>query len=156
MIHGQRHKFINFAASGAIATDATSAVTVDTAGEDYCRIDAVISPATATNSSTKWTSLKLMHGTTTDVSNCTNIVGAVGTTNATATSSQFVLGVHNDTTIGGVTSFFVDLTNKEDILRLEVQATDSHDTVHYNITYFRQRDMDYTAAQVGSSAVVFV
>ncbi len=113
MIQAQQTKVVCFQALGVVSTSATSATTVDTLGFDYVRIDVLHNVASATNASAKWTALKLMHGTTTDATNHTNIVGAVGTTEATATSSQFVLGVHNDTSVGGVTSFFVDLRTKE-------------------------------------------
>lgn len=152
----QQNKVVCFQALGVVATDATSATTVDTLGFDYARIDVVINVASATNASAKWTACKLMHGTTTHVSNHTNVVGAVGTTNATATSSQFVLGVHNDTAIGGVTSFFVDCRKYERILRIEKQAAASYHSTANMITLSRAHNMPDTAAELGVSASCIV
>lgn len=109
-----------------IATNATSAVTVDTTGWDYCIYDVYHNPSTASNSSAKWTSLVLQEATTTDTTNATAIDGCTGTTNATATSAQFVLPVHNDTSIGSVVRFFVPLHNKAKIIRCQKQAAASH------------------------------
>ena len=157
MIQAQQTKVVNFAQHAVVSTAATSATTVNTLGEgDYARVDVFHNVASATNASAKWTALKLSHGTTTHPTNHTNIVGAVGTTNATATSSQFVLGVHNDTSVGGVTSFFVNLTNKERILRVEKQAAASYHSTHNTITYFRINEGPDTAGELGASAFASV
>lgn len=141
----------------AISTNATSAVTIDTSGKGaYAIVDVCHSKATATNSSAKWTSIKLQHGTTTHPSNQTNIDGAVGTTNSTATTAQFVLGVHNDASNMSITRFFVDLRTKEKILRVEHQATASHQTAVAMIHYFRKPQSSNTAAKRGVTANVFV
>ncbi len=133
-----------------IATDATSAVTVDTFGKGaFAMVDCAHSPATNTSSSAKFTTIKLQHGTTTHPTNCTNIAGMVGTTNDTATTNQFVLGVHNDTANWGITRFFVNLVKKERILRIERQAAASHHTVITSITYFRKPQSSNTAAKRG-------
>ncbi len=156
MIHAQQTKVVCFQALGVIATDATSATTVDRIGFDYARVDVIHNVASATNASAKWTALKLMHGTTTDATNHTNIDGAVGTTNATATTAQFVLGVHNDTAVGGVTSFFVNLINKEQFLRVEKHAAASYHSTANVITLFRAHDMPDTAGELGASAFAIV
>ncbi|MCH8851204.1 MAG: hypothetical protein IID41_00965 [Planctomycetes bacterium] len=121
-----------------VATGATSATTIDTRGERYCSIYVTHQAATAVNSSAKWTALKLSHGTTTHVSNHTDVTGAVGTTEATATSSQFVLPVHNDTTDSSVVLFNVDLGKLERILRIEKQATASHSNTS-NVIVFHNK-----------------
>jgi hypothetical protein len=152
----QKNKVICFQALGVVATNATSATTVDTSGWEYARIDVLHNVASATNASAKWTALKLQHGTTTDATNHTNIVGAVGTTNSTATSSQFVLGVHNDTAVGGVTSFFVNCAKYEKILRIEKQAAASYHSTANIITLSRGASMPDTAAELGASAFCVV
>ncbi len=132
----------------AISTSATSAVTVDTSGKGpFAIVDVCFSKATATNSSAKWTNIKLQHGTTTHPTNHTNIDGAVGTTNSTATTAQFVQGVHNNATNMSITRFFVDLTNKEKILRVEHQANASHQTAVAIIHYFRKPQSSNTDAK---------
>ncbi len=133
-----------------IATNATSAVTVDTKGKGpFAIVDVCHAKATATNSSAKWTALKLQHGTTTDPTNCTNIDGAVGTTETTATTAQFVLGVHNDATNMGITRFFVNLVNLERILRVEHHATASHHTAVSMIHFFRKPQASNTDSKRG-------
>lgn len=152
----QQTKVINFAAHAVVATDATSATTVDTSGFEYARIDVLVNVASNASASAKWTSLKLMHGTTTHPTNHTNIVGAVGTTNATATSSQFVLGEHSDTAAGGITSFFVDCSKYEKILRIEKQAAASYHSTANIITLSRAANMPDTAAELGATAYTIV
>lgn len=156
MIQAQQTKVVCFQAPAVIATNATSATTVDTLGADYARVDVLVNVASATNASAKWTALKLSHGKTTHPSNHTNMVGAVGTTEATATSSQFVLGVHNDTALGGVTSFFVDLRNKERILRVEKHAAASYHSTANIITLYRLHDGPDSASDFGANAFTIV
>ena len=152
----QKTKVVCFQALGVVATDATSATTVDTSGFDYARIDVLINVASNTSASAKWTALKLSHGKTTHPSNHTNIVGAVGTTEATATSSQFVLGVHNDTAVGGITSFFVNCSKYEKILRIEKHAAASYHSTANVIILTRAANMPDTAAELGASAFTIV
>jgi len=140
----------------SVATNATSAVTADTLGYDYAMVDVVHSPATATNSSAKWTALQLEHGTTTDATNHTTISGAVGTTNSTTAATQFVLPVHNDTSVGGIVRFFVNLAGKERYLRIEKHATDSHDTTCDTVHLFRGDAVPDTASLRGVNGFVIV
>ena len=152
----QDEKVVSFQGPATIATNATSATTIDTLGFDYVVIDVIHNPATNTSSSAKWTALKLMHGTTTDATNHTNISGAVGTTNSTASSSQFVLPEHNNTTNGGVVRFFVNLGDKERILRIEKHAAASHATTCNIALLGRANDVPDSASDRGVGAQVFV
>lgn len=152
----QKTKVVCFQALGVVATNATSATTVDTSGFEYARIDVIHNVASATNASAKWTTLKLQHGKTTHPTNHTNIVGAVGTTEATATSSQFVLGVHNDTALGGVTSFFINCAKYEKILRIEKHAAASYHSTANIITLSRAASMPDSASEMGASAIAIV
>lgn len=158
MQQNQQTKVVVFGGPSDVSSAATSATTVDTLGMgDTCRVDVLHAKAVATNSSAKWSSLKLMEGTTTDASNHTNIVGCVGTTEATATSSQFVLGVHNNTALGGVTSFFLDLSKRARYLRVEKEASSAAYVSTANvITFFRIAEGPDEASEFGASAFVVV
>ena len=117
MKHAMNTKTVAMALPAVISTAATSAHTVDTLGYNFAHLVLTTQPAAATDSSTKWVTYTLSHGTTTDASNHTTISGLQGTTNATATSSQFVLPTHNDTELGMVVNAFVNMEKKERILR---------------------------------------
>lgn len=141
----------------AIATNATSAVTIDTTGKGaFAIVDVCHSKATNGSSNAKWNTLKLQHGTTTHPTNHTNFTAGVGTTESTATSSQFVLGTHNDTVNMSITRFFVDLRTTEKILRIEATAAPSHHTVVSIIHYFRKPQSANTAAKRGCAASTVV
>ena len=122
---------------GVVATDATSATTQDTLGFKRCIVDVIHNKASNASASAKWTSLVLQHGSTTDVSNFTAIANMTGTTQATATTAQFVLGEHNDTVVGSITRFFVDLTGKERFLRVLRQASASYHSTATTFQLFR-------------------
>ena len=156
MIQAQNIRSVVFQGPLSVATNATSATTVDTLGYDYAMVDVIHGPATATNSSAKWTALQLEHGTTTDASNHTTIDGGVGTTNSTTAATQFVLPVHNDTSVGGMVRFFVDCSQYERYLRVELQATDSHDTVCQIAHLFRAKDVPDSTTDRGINAQVFL
>lgn len=140
-----------------ISTSATSAVTIDTSGKGaFAIVDVCHSKATSTSSAAKWTSLKIQHGKTTDPSNHTNLTKGVGTTESTATVSQFVLGAHNNTVNMSITRFFVDLRGLEKILRIEHQATASHQTAVAIIHFFSKPQASSTDAKRGVVASTVV
>ena len=151
-VHAQRSKRDMFRTPATAATT-TTYVTVDTLGFDYAVIDAVSGPTQATNTSAKWTSIQLNHGTTTDVSNSTAVTGPfVGTTNATATTSQFVLPEHNDTSNESCTRFFVDLRHLERYVGLQAQPDNVSDSWWYTAELWRGDGMGDTAAKRGVAA----
>ena len=156
MIHGQVTKVVAMGDVAVVSTAATSAETVDCVGFDYAVVDVVMEAATNTESSAKWTALKLQHATTTDATNATDISGAVGTTNATATATQFVLPVFNDPNNGGVVRFCVDLRDKERFLRVERHAPASHPVGVAVCTLSRGEKSPTNAATMGAGSVVFV
>ena len=124
---------------GTVATNADSATVIDTQGKGaYCFVDAIHNVASNTSASAKWTSLVLQHGTTTDASNHTAIANMTGTTEATATTAQFVLGTHNDTTNASITRFYVNLTDKERYLRVVRQSSPSYHSTATTVTFFRK------------------
>lgn len=140
----------------AVSTAATSALNYDTLGYDYAVVNVVTEEATATNSSAKWISLRLLHGTTTDATNYTAITGATGTTNATTAAGEFVLPVHNDDTQGGVVAFYVQLADKERYLRVEKTAGASHIITCNHVMLFQADSVPSTAGTRGTDVDVFV
>lgn len=106
MFHPQATRQVVFL-NATVSTSATNSSMVDRLGFDYAMINVLMPPATATNSSAKWTVLKLQESDTTAVSDATNISGLIGTTNATAatgTAAEFVIPANNTTTAGGGTA----------------------------------------------------
>ncbi|MCH8878466.1 MAG: hypothetical protein IID34_01120 [Planctomycetes bacterium] len=113
-----------------------------------------MSKATNGSSNAKWTSLVIQHGLTTDVSNFTAVSGATGTTEATATSSQFVLPVHNDVAESGVIRFDINMVGKARHLRVVKRAPPSHHTSSNTVTLFRGNSSPDSAADAGLDAIV--
>ena len=119
---------------------------VDGHRADYAVIDIVQGPAAATDTSSKWTTLALLHGTTTDVSNATAVAGKyTGTTEATATTSQFVLPEHNDTAENSVVRFYVDIRNLERYLGVQGQADNSSNANYAQAEFWRGDGMGDSA-----------
>ena len=148
------HQYSDFGV--AVSTAATSALNYDTLGFDYAVVNVVHEPATNSSSNAKWLSLRLMHGITTDPTNFTAITGATGTTNATTAAGEFILPVHNDTTLGGVVSFFVQLVGKERFLRVEKKAAASHAFTTNHVMLSQADNVPDSAATRGSNKDVFV
>jgi hypothetical protein len=126
-------KVVCFEVPANVATNATSAATIDTISEgksfDFAHLIYVNVAGTNTSSTTKFSTFTVSHGTTTDASNHTTISGLQGTTNTTAAATEFVLPNPNSATLGSVTQCWVDLRGKERILRIVKQAPASHSTV---------------------------
>lgn len=117
-------------ASGA--TNATATAMIDTWGSDgrpYHHAILMIKSAvaSATDSSAKWTGLRVLEGATTAVSSAAAINGLTGTTNSTATSAQFVLPAHNDTSTPMSIHLEIPLLNRDRYFFVE--TTSSADTV---------------------------
>ncbi len=151
MNYSQNDKVVVFKVPGTVSTTATSVSNIDTLGFDQVTIDVCNVAATNTSSVDKLTSLTLSHGTTTDVTNQTTISGLQGTTEATATSTQFVLTNAQNTTFGSVTRLFVNMAGKERILQLLVEAPASHSTTCNIATLSRGKPLGNTAALRGAS-----
>jgi hypothetical protein len=144
-------KVVVFESPAAVATDATSAATVDTTGFDFAHILYVNVKATQTDSVTKFSTFTVSHGTTTHASHHTTISGLQGTTNATASSTQFVLPNPNSATLGSLTQCWVNLRGKEKILRIVKQAAASHSTVAGIALLSRTADTPDTIAEMQST-----
>lgn len=119
----QNCKYIVFQGPETVATNATSSAWVDTLGFRYAAIVSSHDPPTATNSSAQFTSWRLLHGAVTNISSGTAVSTLTGTTNTTATTAQFVLGVANDTAVGGTVLAFVDCQSLERYLTVEKEAS---------------------------------
>lgn len=107
MLHPQATKQVVLL-NATVATDATNSSMVDRLGFDYAMVNVLMRPATATNSSAKWTVLKLKESDTTAVSDAVDVSGLIGTTNATAATTagavEFVIPANNSTAAGGGTA----------------------------------------------------
>jgi len=154
--------------NATVATNATNSSMVDRLGFDYALINIVMPPATATNSSAKWTVLKLQESDTTAVSDATNISGLIGTTNSTAatgTAAEFVIPANNTTTAGGGTAStggggqLIQLhdtrpTHKR-YLFLISQAPASHQTAFAMATLFRAEQLPITDTKRNVAVAAF-
>jgi hypothetical protein len=153
--------------NGTIATDATASAMVDRLGYDYAIVNVTMRPATATNSSAKWTVLKLQHSDTTTASEATNISGFIGTTNSTAattvSAAEFVIPANNTTTAHGTTaaagggqviSLCKDLRGCKRYLFVNIQANASHQTANVSALLFKGEDMPVSTTDRNVAAVV--
>lgn len=113
-------------ASGATA----SAAVLDTFGYDVATVEVSHPPATATNSSAKLAAFAIYESDATTFA--TTYPVAVGTTNATAASGQFVLGEHNNTTYGAVARVTIPLQGRRRYLFVVTQppATTNYNHIH--------------------------
>lgn len=135
-----------------VATNATSANLVDCLGQRQGTLYVTMDSATATNSSAKWSSMVIQHGTTTDVSNFTAIAGLTGTTEATATTNQFILQTHNDSTNAAVHIFDLDLSVLERYVRVVKQAPASHFTTSDIMRFTRPGETPAVASGRGPAS----
>ena len=132
MIPSQTYRDVPGSLTAAAATNATAATTIDTWDAngrpfEHCTLYLEHAAATATDSSAKWTGARVLEGATTSISSATAISGLTGTTNSTATSTQFVLPAHNDTTNACIIRIDMPLLTRGRYLFVE--TTSSADTV---------------------------
>lgn len=121
MILGQICKSITIQQQATIASNATASYgPFDISGYGHVVFRASHPPALATNSSAKWGALAVYVGDTTDFTSATAVSGLVGVTTSTASTSQFVLGVHNNTTYASITRLALS-NNKHKYAFLQVQ-----------------------------------
>jgi hypothetical protein len=151
MTPGMNQKVVVFESPAAVATNATSAATIDTLNWDFAHVLYVNVKATNTSSVTKFSTFTVSHGTTTHASNHTTISGLQGTTNATASSTQFVLPNPNSATLGSLTQCWVDLRAKERYLRIVKQCPASHSTVAGIVLLSRTANAPDTIAEMQST-----
>jgi hypothetical protein len=155
MNNAQNTKNVVILAPGTAATNATATVAVvDTKGWDYAKVKVQMAAATATNSSAKFITLELQEGDTT--SSFSAITGATGTTNSTASSSQFVLPVNNNTSVGQAISFYVDLKARKRYLNLSITPPASHTTLAATCDLSKGETLPDSATERGDAASVIV
>lgn len=112
---------------GTIVSNATTFCYVDTLGWKYAKIHVINESATATNSSSTWTTCSLMHGDTTAVSSHTAI--HTGTTGTSPGTTQYTFPINNNASTPMVVSFLGKLDDTERYLGISLQAADStHNT----------------------------
>lgn len=150
MIHADNTKTVVSLLETGVVTNATTNTTIDTQGYEYADIVVAVEPADATNSDYKLTSLVFYDAPTTDVSNQTAIDGLTGTTNSTATSSQFVLPTNNDTSTPQTIRALIDLTDKERYIHVTLQGSSTAmNTVAVMANLSRAKEAPTTAANKG-------
>jgi hypothetical protein len=153
--------------NGTIATDATTSAVVDRLGFDYAKIKVVMRPATATNSSAKWTVLKILESDTTTFADAAAVSGLIGTTNATAattvTAAEFVIPANNSTVAAGGTAqngggqqidLTLDLRGRKRYLFAQIQANASHQTAYVGATLFKGEKFPVSVTERNVAAVV--
>ncbi len=149
MIHAQLSKIMPLVAATA-ATSATASAQASVVGFHYAQITAVLPKASATNVSAIWGVLKVQGGNAASGA-WTDIIG--GTTNTTAAATEFVMAVHNDTSVPQATRIYVDLIkNPWSNLNVVYQSAASNSTVGISIELFRGDAAANTAAQKGVGA----
>lgn len=139
------------------ASGATTSVSISRANFDYAIFDLVLPVATATNSSAKWGAITLAEDDTTAVSNATNIVAFVGTTNSvTSATAGFVITAQNNTSDAQITRLFVDCKGRKKNLFLTIQTAASHSTVSVACTLTRPEQLAKNDTGRGANAVSVV
>lgn len=152
MILGQLSKTIATAPASAATNATASAGPFDVQGFDSINIKCIHPAATATNASAKWSAIEVLGGDTTTFASATAVSGLVGTTNSTASTSQFVLGVWNDTSFASVTKLNVS-GNKHRYYFVKWQAPTSYNTVSFVVDAFNGAQTPNTAAEAGAAAI---
>lgn len=122
------HQTFNLLHDATVATNATTATGyIDTRFHEVTTIVAFANAADATNADAGFTAFAIQGGDTT--SSFSNIDGLIGTTNSTATSSQFVLPDNNNTSEPQAVVCAIRAPHPR-YLRAVIQAADtSHDDV---------------------------
>lgn len=106
MIQAQRDKVVVLTNQGVTAaSNATTGYTVDSVQDNikYERFEFIlVENAYDQTNATKLDVLKATRGSSTAISNHSDISGLVGTTNTTAGTSEFSIVSHSDTSVAGV------------------------------------------------------
>jgi len=155
MVLGTLSKSIVVNPLATVATNATaSAGPFDIAGFDSVQIKCIHQAATATNASVKWAALDVRVGNSTTYANATAVNGLVGTTNSTASTSQFVLGVHNNTSFGSVTRLNLH-KNKHAyaFITYQTPATTNYNIPAFVVDAFSPAQTPNTASESGAAAI---
>jgi len=158
MILGQMSKAFSSNSQATVATNATASVgPFDIRGFGVVIASAIANPAVATNSSAKWAALDIRLGDTTSYTNATAVNGLVGTTNATASTSQFVLGVHNDTSFAGITrASIADNRHAYLFITYQTAGATNYNSPAFFVNAWHGPQTPDTATEAGLNAAVSV
>ena len=154
MVLGTLSKSIVVTPSATVATNATaSAGPFDIAGFDSVQIKCIHAAATNSSASAKWAVLDVLVGDSTAFTSATAVNGLVGTTNSTASTSQFVLGVHNNTSYGSITRLNVH-KNKHAYayIRYQPPATTNYRLPVFVVDAFNSAQSPNSASESGAAA----
>jgi hypothetical protein len=155
MILGMTCKNIGVAGLATVATDATASYgPFDISGYGHVVISALHPPATATNADVKWAGLSVLVGDTTTYANATAVSGLVGVTTSTASTSQFVLGVHNNTTYASITKLSISNNkHKFAFVNATPPATTNYRRVDILVEAFHAAQAPNSASEAGCAAI---
>lgn len=154
MVLGTLSKSIVVQPNATQATDATaSAGPFDIAGFDSVQFKCIHIAATNASASAKWAVLDVLVGDSTAFTSATAVNGLVGTTNATASTSQYVLGVHNNTSFGSVTRLNLH-KNKHAYayIRYQPPATTNYRLPVFVVDAFNAAQSPNSASESGAAA----
>jgi len=147
MIPEQNSKVVVLLGPVTAATNADSTNYFDTLGYDYAVIDVAVPAATATNSSAKLQVLSLTEGDTT--SSFAAFGTFTGTTNTTAAATEFVIPVWNNTSLGGVHRFYIDLRARKRYIKIADRPAASHTIIYSTVSLSRAETAPDTDTERG-------
>ncbi len=118
----------------------------------YATLEVMAPAATATNSSAKFIAMALTEGDTT--SSFAAFGAFTGTTNSTAAATEFVLPAWNNTAVGSVHKFFIDLRGRKRYIKVAYTPAASHTTICAKATLSRSAVMPDTDTERGVAVSV--
>jgi hypothetical protein len=154
MVLGTLSKSIVVGPSATVATNATASVgPFDIAGFDSVQFKCIHAAATNSSASAKWAALDVLVSDSSNFTAATAVNGLVGTTNPTASTSQFVLGVHNNTSFASVTRLNLH-KNKHAyaFVRYQVPATTNYNQPVFVVDAFNAAQAPNSASESGAAA----
>ncbi len=151
-ISAQNDKVVVLWGPNTTATNGTASNYFDRKGYNYAVVEVAGPPATATNSSAKMTALALTEGDTT--SSFAAWGTFTGTTNSTAAATEFVIPVHNSTSVGNVHRFYIDLRGRKRYIKVAATPAASHTTTFGKVALSRANTAPDTDTERGVSVSV--
>lgn len=128
-----------------VATNATTTVLFDAQGANDVSFVIVGDVASSTNGY-KLTVLNVVEGDTTVLSNATSITGGDGTTNSTATTSQFVIPTVANTSVANTIKLNVPTHGKKRYIGVALRSPDTtHD--NYTVVALKNPGVDSSSGQ---------
>jgi hypothetical protein len=152
MINEQNDKVVVLFGPGTTATNAVASNYFDRKNYNYATVEVAVPPATATNSSAKLIALALTEGDTT--SSFAAFGAFTGTTNSTAAATEFVLPVHNNTSVGAIHKFYINLRDRKRYIKVAATPGASHTTIFGKATLSRAETAPDSNTERGVSVSV--